>query len=97
MSCVCDSCTNDDETSEMHHLCEECLRDEDPNYISASALNNLVIELNTDESEVEHQITCHADSLPDVYRELCRTIEQVKKLLDPYQAKLLAGLMPTEG
>lgn len=97
MSCNCDVCLRDEDEVEIHHTCEDCLSDgakEDLIHkVSAAELNSIVFGGETDVSMVEHQITCHADTLPEAYREVCRTVEKVKGLLARYQEHLLEKMV----
>lgn len=92
MSCNCDCCMRDEDEVEIHHTCEECLNDGEKadliHKVSAQALNEIVFGSETDDSMVEHLVTCHADTLPDAYRDVCRKMEKVKALLERYQDHL---------
>lgn len=55
----------------------------DENFRLLVRINNILGGSECDESEVNHQIDCHADTVPQVYRALAKKVEQAMELLNP--------------
>ena len=53
--------------------------------------NNVLFDGLGDSDDIEHQVTCHADTLPDVARRLAKINRDAMNLVSPVVSDLIGG------
>jgi hypothetical protein len=97
MSCVCDNCQRGEDEVEIHHTCEDCVADAEEASSTVGEgkvppavdkLWDLLLEVQSDTTEVARVLANHGDQLPERFMKVMAIIELSKSILDeayPYR------------
>jgi Lon protease-like protein len=84
VSCRCDNCLRGEDEVEIHHSCEDCLKDADsPRGLTAALRKalDLLEELPTSQEKVPSMAAASAHDLSHSYIELAASVELAKEVL----------------